>query len=318
MYLSCVSFPFEGDLLYLSCVSFPSAVHRQPLITGEGRREGWKYPSQQADPGQRRGFGARIHPAPAPVPPAPAPAPACPPSPLPAPPHAQVFYATIGASANVGLVVQTAPVLFLFSFIALAAHLGLTLGLGRLLGFSLRDLLLASNANIGGAGRGGAGLAGWGCLCAGPRGGGGPILQPLCAQPACKCRIPACDNCPEPLGWRCPPLPCIACRPLDRCGHGRRQGLDLLAGAIHPHLHAGLRHWHAAGHVAGDQHLAGHGVTRRRTRGRGEGREGEGWLGGGGRGRTREGGRYCMDWVTRHSGPGAARRAVALLCVGVG
>lgn len=62
----------------------------------------------------------------------------------------QIFYATIGASANVGLVVKTAPVLFLFSFIALAAHLALILGLGRLAGFSQRDLLLASNANIGG------------------------------------------------------------------------------------------------------------------------------------------------------------------------
>ena len=65
-------------------------------------------------------------------------------------PRLQIFYATIGASANVGLVVQTAPVLFLFSLIALGAHLGLLLGVGRLLGFSLRDLLIASNANVGG------------------------------------------------------------------------------------------------------------------------------------------------------------------------
>ncbi|KAG2435054.1 hypothetical protein HYH02_012051 [Chlamydomonas schloesseri] len=62
----------------------------------------------------------------------------------------QIFYATIGASANVGLVVKTAPVLFLFSALALGAHLALLLGAGRLLGFSMRDLLLASNANIGG------------------------------------------------------------------------------------------------------------------------------------------------------------------------
>eukprot|EP00775_Hariotina_reticulata_P003199 gene3199-3476_t len=62
----------------------------------------------------------------------------------------QVFFAAVGASANVGLVVSTAPVLFCYSFIALAGHLGLMLGLGKLLGFSRRDLLLASNANIGG------------------------------------------------------------------------------------------------------------------------------------------------------------------------
>ncbi|KAF5841251.1 hypothetical protein DUNSADRAFT_13705 [Dunaliella salina] len=62
----------------------------------------------------------------------------------------QVFYATIGASANIALVVTTAPVLFLFSFIALAGHLGFLLGVGSLLGFSRRELLVASNANIGG------------------------------------------------------------------------------------------------------------------------------------------------------------------------
>jgi uncharacterized membrane protein len=56
----------------------------------------------------------------------------------------------VGASANVGLVIRTAPVLFAFSFIALALHLLLLLGVGKLLGFSRRDLLLASNANIGG------------------------------------------------------------------------------------------------------------------------------------------------------------------------
>jgi len=65
-------------------------------------------------------------------------------------PGGQVFFAAVGASANVGLVVRTAPVLFCYSFIALAGHLGLMLGLGKLLGFSRRDLLLASNANIGG------------------------------------------------------------------------------------------------------------------------------------------------------------------------
>ncbi|GIL68447.1 hypothetical protein Vafri_21724 [Volvox africanus] len=62
----------------------------------------------------------------------------------------QIFYATIGASANVSLVIQTAPVLFLFSLLALGAHLGLLLLAGRVAGFSMKELLLASNANIGG------------------------------------------------------------------------------------------------------------------------------------------------------------------------
>jgi uncharacterized membrane protein len=63
---------------------------------------------------------------------------------------AQVFFAAVGASANVGLVIRTAPVLFGFSAIALSAHLLLLLAVGKLAGFSRRDLLIASNANIGG------------------------------------------------------------------------------------------------------------------------------------------------------------------------
>lgn len=51
-----------------------------------------------------------------------------------------------------GLVVKTAPVLFLFSLLALGAHLAILLGVGKLLGFSRRELLIASNANIGGKG----------------------------------------------------------------------------------------------------------------------------------------------------------------------
>ena len=62
----------------------------------------------------------------------------------------QVFYATIGASANVTLVLKTAPVLFAYSFVAIAGHLGLLLIVGGALGLSRKDLLLASNANIGG------------------------------------------------------------------------------------------------------------------------------------------------------------------------
>jgi len=62
----------------------------------------------------------------------------------------QTFFAAVGASADVGLVVRSAPVLFAFSAVALAGHLGLMLLLGRWLGFSRRELLLASNANIGG------------------------------------------------------------------------------------------------------------------------------------------------------------------------
>jgi hypothetical protein len=62
----------------------------------------------------------------------------------------QVFFAAVGASADIRLVLATAPILFGWSFVALGGHLALLLGLGRLAGFSRKELLLASNANIGG------------------------------------------------------------------------------------------------------------------------------------------------------------------------
>lgn len=46
--------------------------------------------------------------------------------------------------------IQTAPSLFVFCFLQIAAHLALILGVGRLAGFTRKELLLASNANVGG------------------------------------------------------------------------------------------------------------------------------------------------------------------------
>ena len=57
----------------------------------------------------------------------------------------------MGASGEVRAVITTAPALFLFCFVQIAIHLGLILGAGRLAGFTRRELLLASNANVGGA-----------------------------------------------------------------------------------------------------------------------------------------------------------------------
>ena len=63
---------------------------------------------------------------------------------------AQIFFAAVGAAGEVRAVVQTAPSLFLFCFLQIAVHLLLILGAGRLAGFSRKELLLASNANVGG------------------------------------------------------------------------------------------------------------------------------------------------------------------------
>ena len=63
-------------------------------------------------------------------------------------PCCQVFFAAVGANGSLAAVMGTAPALFAWCFVQIAVHLAIILGVGRLLRFSLRDLLLASNANV--------------------------------------------------------------------------------------------------------------------------------------------------------------------------
>jgi len=53
-------------------------------------------------------------------------------------------------SGSISAVIRTAPSLFVFCLVQIGLHLGIILGAGRLMGFSRRDVLLASNANVGG------------------------------------------------------------------------------------------------------------------------------------------------------------------------
>ncbi|XP_040368345.1 uncharacterized membrane protein YjcL isoform X1 [Rosa chinensis] len=62
----------------------------------------------------------------------------------------QVFFTVVGASGSIWSVINTAPSIFLFALVQIAVHLAMILGLGKLLGFDLKLLLIASNANIGG------------------------------------------------------------------------------------------------------------------------------------------------------------------------
>ena len=62
----------------------------------------------------------------------------------------QVFFATIGASANIGIVLRVGPVLFVFAALILCVHLAFMLIGGRLFGLDLAELVIASNANMGG------------------------------------------------------------------------------------------------------------------------------------------------------------------------
>ncbi|MQL86451.1 hypothetical protein Taro_018986, partial [Colocasia esculenta] len=62
----------------------------------------------------------------------------------------QVFFVVVGANGSIWNVINTAPGIFAFAFVQLVVHLAVILGVGKLLGFEKRLLLLASNANVGG------------------------------------------------------------------------------------------------------------------------------------------------------------------------
>jgi uncharacterized membrane protein len=62
----------------------------------------------------------------------------------------QIFFAVIGASANVLVVLKFGPVLFLFAALVLTVHLVFLLLAGWLLKLDLAEMIIASNANMGG------------------------------------------------------------------------------------------------------------------------------------------------------------------------
>ena len=64
----------------------------------------------------------------------------------------QFFFATVGMSGAISKVLTMAPLLFVFSFLQVAIHLALILLIGRskIFNYSLKEVILASNANVGG------------------------------------------------------------------------------------------------------------------------------------------------------------------------
>ena len=62
----------------------------------------------------------------------------------------QIFFASVGASGNLAIVLATAPRLFAWSAVAVASHLGLVIVFEKLFRFSRVETCLSSNANIGG------------------------------------------------------------------------------------------------------------------------------------------------------------------------
>lgn len=61
-----------------------------------------------------------------------------------------VFFGVIGASANIGVVLRTGPILFVFAAVILLVHLMVILLAGWLLRLDLAEIVIASNANMGG------------------------------------------------------------------------------------------------------------------------------------------------------------------------
>lgn len=73
----------------------------------------------------------------------------------------QIFFASVGASGNLAVVLATAPRLFAWSAVAVATHLGLVLLFEKLFRFSRIETCLSSNANIGGPTTAAAMAASW-------------------------------------------------------------------------------------------------------------------------------------------------------------
>lgn len=61
-----------------------------------------------------------------------------------------IFFVVIGVPASIPLILTKAPLLLLFTAIIVIINMAVSLGFGKLFNFNLEEILLASNANIGG------------------------------------------------------------------------------------------------------------------------------------------------------------------------
>ena len=61
-----------------------------------------------------------------------------------------LFFFVIGVPASIGVLIRNAPILLLFCMIVVLMNMAFCFAGGRLLKFNLEDIILASNANIGG------------------------------------------------------------------------------------------------------------------------------------------------------------------------
>ncbi|CAM3399553.1 DUF819 family protein [Cytobacillus oceanisediminis] len=61
-----------------------------------------------------------------------------------------LFFVVIGIPASIPLIIQNAPLLLVFVFIIIVVNMAVSLTAGKLLKYDLEEILLASNANVGG------------------------------------------------------------------------------------------------------------------------------------------------------------------------
>ncbi|WP_042148672.1 DUF819 domain-containing protein [Paucisalibacillus sp. EB02] len=61
-----------------------------------------------------------------------------------------IFFVVIGVPASLPVILQNAPLLFVLVFIMVGLNMVISFGFGRLFKFKLEEIILASNANIGG------------------------------------------------------------------------------------------------------------------------------------------------------------------------
>ena len=61
-----------------------------------------------------------------------------------------IFFVTLGVPASISEIIKNGAFILIFCILAVVIHLAVTLGVGKLFKFKLDELLLASNACIGG------------------------------------------------------------------------------------------------------------------------------------------------------------------------
>ncbi len=61
-----------------------------------------------------------------------------------------IFFVVIGIPASIPLIIQNSPLLLVFCTIMVIFNMAITFGFGKLFNFSLEEIILSSNANIGG------------------------------------------------------------------------------------------------------------------------------------------------------------------------